>query len=249
MEKILRIGLPALLIASCQLPTPAPAPESTPTATHRTPTAPATVTPAFTPTPTLSSTPIPLFFTEEFNAGLSAWTSFLTSGETVPQLSVQSDSLVIEFTAPYTWYYAVHNPHEYSGVHLDAKFDSAGSQPLSLGLMCMYSENKGWFEYNISTDGTYGILLGQWLANGIARYTPVVHDESEYLIPGRTDYQIGLTCQPEFLWLYVNGKLFRKVNVARYELTEGKVGLTAAVLEHVPVTAVFEWLEVGAPIE
>jgi hypothetical protein len=247
MKKILFGCL--ILIAACQQTTPTSIPESTPTISLQTPTAPAAVPPTLTSTPAFTPTPIPLFFTEEFNSDLGAWTSFLTSGETVPRVFIQSDSLVIDFSRPHTWYYAVHNPHEYSDVHMDAKFDSAGNRPVSLGLMCMYSENEGWFEYNISTDGTYSILLGQWLANGIARYTPIVNDESEYLTPGRTDYEIGITCQPEFLWLSVNGKLFKKINVARYELTGGKVGITAAAFQNVPVTAVFEWFKVSEPIE
>jgi hypothetical protein len=248
MKKLLLIGLLTLTVA-CQPATSTLAPESTLTATHLTPTAPVTVTPTLTPTPLVTPTSVPFFFSEEFDSTLDAWSSFVTSGETTPNVTVQNSSLIINFPEPNTWYYAIHNAHDYSNVHVDTKFDSSGNEPTSLGLICMYSEDKGWFEYNFSSDGTYNVLLGQWLANGIARYTPIVTDTSEYLTPGRTNYGMGITCEAGELWLYINEKLFRKLNVSRYELTRGKVGIAAAAFENVPLTASFEWFKVSEPSE
>jgi hypothetical protein len=143
----------------------------------------------------------------------------------------------------------IHNAHDYFRIHVAAKFNSTDASTASMGLVCMYNEAKGWYEYNISSDGTYNILLGQWLAQGLAQYKPIVHGSSEYLTPGRTDYEIGLTCEKDFLWLYINGKLFRKLDVARFGLDRGKVGIAAAVFENAPVTAYFESFEASEPAE
>jgi hypothetical protein len=246
MKKFLLAGC-LLIAAACQPVTATPAPKSTPPAPRQTPTIPATVTQTLTPTLTFTPTLVPLYFSEEFDSDLSAWNSFVTSGDSPPQVSLQNGSLTLSFASPNTWYYAIHNAHDYSLIHVDASFDSTDSETTSLGLICMYSENGGWFEYTFSSEGTYNLLLGQWLAEGVARYTPIVYDSTEYLSLGRTDYEIGLTCEEKVLWLYIDGKLFRKLNVARYGLKEGKIGIAAAVYENVPVTAYFDWFRVSEP--
>ena len=238
-----------ILTAACQSATSTPVPASTPTTALQTPTMPATVISTFTATPHPSPTPVPLFFTEEFDSDLGAWVSFQTSGELTSTATLQNGSLVISFSSPHTWYYAVHNTHDYFKVHVDARFDSTDAGTTSMGLVCMYSEAKGWYEFNISSDGTYNILLGQWVAQGIAQYRPIVGDTSEYLSRGRTNYEIGITCEKDFLWLYIGGKLFRKLDVSRYGLEQGKVGIAAAVFENIPVTAHFESFKVSEPLE
>jgi len=248
MKKILLIGC-LTLAAACQPAAPTSAPFSTPFATVQPPTVTATAAPTFTPTPAHTPTPIPLFFTENFDSDPAAWSSFQTSGESTPVVNTQDGSLSIDFSSPNTWYYAIHNAHDYTNVHVDAAFDSGGNEPLAMGLICMYSENKGWLEYNFSTDGTYNILRGEWLATGIARYTPIANDASEYLVPGRTEYEIGITCETKTLWLYINGKLFKKINIERYQMMEGKVGIAAAVFENAPATATFDWFKVSEPGE
>jgi hypothetical protein len=54
-------------------------------------------------------------------------------------------------------------------------------------------------------------------------------------------------CQQNALWLYINRKLFRKVDVTRYGLTEGKVGFAISSFENTPVISVFDWVKVSAP--
>ena len=225
-------------------------PESRPTATHQTPPTPVTVTQTSAPVPTFSPTPFPAYFTEEFDSTLEQWTSFLTSrDEASPRVDLQNGALTLDFSAPNTWYYALHNAHEYPTVHIETKFNSAGNRPVSLGLVCSYSEEDGWVEFNITSDGTYNVLVGKWLAAGIAQYTPIASDGSEYLSSSKTDYEIGLTCRQDILQLYINGKLFRNLDFSRYEFRPGKIGVAAAVFENAPVTAYFEWLRVSEPAE
>jgi hypothetical protein len=55
---------------------------------------------------------------------------------------------------------------------------------------------------------------------------------------------IGLTCQDNTLLPHINGKLFRKVDVTRYGLTEGKIGVNASSFDEVPMIATFDWVRV-----
>lgn len=139
----------------------------------------------------------------------------------------------------------IHNAHEYSNVFVSAKF--SGTSSGSIGVICDYSESNGWYEFNLASTGTYNVLFAQWLGDGIAQYTPIASNSSEYLQPGNLSYEIGLTCQDEFLLLHINGKLFRKLDVTRYGLSKGKIGINASSFEETPMIATFDWVKVNEP--
>jgi hypothetical protein len=186
-----------------------------------------------------------MYFTEEFSTDMNAWASFQTGGEQIPAVKLENDSLRIDISSPDTWYYAIHGAHDYSEVFVSAKFSSTPSG--SMGLMCDYSESNGWYEFNIASDGTYNVLFGQWLAPGIAQYSPITTDTTEYIHAGTLDYEIGMTCIENTILLHVNGKLFRKLDVTYLGLTGGKVGVTASSFEEIPMIAIFDWFKVSEP--
>ncbi len=243
MKKLFLFGFLAL-IAACQRPTPTSVGVSTPSATLPPPPAPATVTKSFSPTPEFTPTTVPLFFTEEFDTDLQAWVSFQTGGAADPKLTLKNGLLRLDIPSPSTWYYAIHSSHDYEDVFVTAKF--VGTPAGSMGVICRYS-SSGWYEFNIASDGTYQVLFAQWLADGIAQYTPIRSDDSEYLQPGNLSYEIGLTCQDDHLLLHVNGKLFRKLDVARYELSAGKVGISSSSFDEIPMIGTFDWVKVSEP--
>jgi hypothetical protein len=248
-HSLLKIFTGIIFLTACTSPTPVPtqAELPSPTITVQPSPVPATVTMTrfATPAPTLTPTPVPLFFTEEFNTDLGAWISFQTGGAEAPTVNLENDFLRVDFSSPNTWYYAIHNAHEYSGVFVSAKF--LGTPSGSLGVICDYSESNGWYEFNVASDGTYSVLFGQWLAQGIAQYTPIATDTTEYLQPAKLDYEIGLACQDSILFLYINAKLFRKLDVTRYGLTKGRIGINASSFDEIPMTATFDWVKISEP--
>lgn len=243
MKKLFLIGLLSLTVA-CQSATLTSSNESTPTTAPHTASAPVTVTITFTSSPASTPTPVPLYFTEEFNTDMSAWGSFQTGGEAGPTLTLENDLLRLDISSPNTWYYAIQNIHDYDDVFISARF--GGTPSGSMGLLCRYNDS-GWYEFNLASDGTYSVLFAQRLADGIAQYTPITSDSSEYLQPGNLSYEIGLTCQENFLLLHINGKLFRKLDVTKYGLTRGKIGFTASSFDQTPMTATFDWVKVSEP--
>ena len=94
---------------------------------------------------------------------------------------------------------------------------------------------------------TWDRYRDQWLSEGVADYTPVAADRSEYLKHGAEKNEIGLACQDNALLLYLNGKLFRKLDVSRFGLQAGKLGLAVASFENTPVLISFDWLKVRQP--
>jgi hypothetical protein len=233
-----------LFLTACATSTQVPTQVDIPSQTSAPPTppVPATATLAFTPAPTITPTAIPMYFTEEFNSDLSAWTSFQTGGANPPVVHLENDSLRIDFSSADTWYYAVHTAHDYSNIAINANVTGTSG---SVGLVCDYSEANGWYEFNIASDRTYSILFGQWLADGIVRYTPIANDTADSLESGSLNDEIGLTCGENILLVYINGKLFRKLDVMRFGLTAGRIGITASSYSETPVTVFFNWVKVS----
>jgi len=246
MKKILLFGF-LILITACQTATSTPVPSLFPTSTPPPTPIPATVSPEPTPTLELSPTPFPRLFTENFDSKLEGWVILQAGNEAVPNIKNEDSHLILQMDAPYTWLYALYGTQDYSNIHIDTQFENRALTPSAIGVMCRYSEEKGWFEYNTSTDGTYNLLYGKWLSLGVTEYLPITDGESKEIQASGTTQTIGLTCLDTTLWLYINGKLIRKVDVSHYELTEGNVGITASSFENVPVVAAFDWVTISEP--
>lgn len=249
MKKFL-IGCLLLLTACGQVtPTPVAVPSATPTIllTETPTTIPFTETPAPTPTIEFTPTPLPRLFTNEFDAPLAGWTILQTGSEAAASVKAENNTLFLQMDSPFVWAYAVYDPQQYENMRIDARFTNQAGSPASIGLFCRYSETEGWLEYNISTDGTYNVLYGQWLANGIADYLPVLSSSSNTILPSGSSQEIGLICSGTTLSLFVDQTLIRSVDVSRFELTSGKVGITASSFENIPVIAAFDWVKVSEP--
>jgi hypothetical protein len=246
MEKLL-IGC-LILITACQ---PAARPTSIasplPTATIPPTPIPATATPQPTLTPEFTPTPFPRFFTDEFDAAFAGWDILQAGNEATPTIKTENSNFILQMDSPYTWVYAVYGAQDYGDIRIDTQFTNQAGSPASIGLVCRYSESDGWFEYNVSTDGTYSVLYGQWLAEGVADYLPILSASSNAIQPSGASQEIGLICSATTLSLLIDENIIRSVDVSRYELTQGKVGVTASSFENTPVIAAFNWVKVSEP--
>ena len=246
MKKLLLIGCLSL-ISACQPATATPALLPTPTATFPPTPIPVTDTPAPTATLAPSPTPLPRFFTNEFDSVLEGWVTLQAGNDFVPNVRAENSNLILQMDSPYAWVYTVYGAESYANVRIDAQFENRAGSPSSTGLLCRYSEENGWFEYNVSTDGTYNLLYGNWLTVGIADYLPITDGSSNLIQPSGASQQIGFLCSDTTVTLLINETIIRSVDVARYELTEGNVGITAASYENTPIIAAINWVTVREP--
>lgn len=240
-----------LLITACQPATPTPAPTTAaplfPTATFSPTPVPATVTPQATLTPEFTATPFPRLFTDQFDGSLAGWVILQAGSDAVPDVKEENSHLILQMDSPYTWAYALYGAQDYDDIRVEAQFVNQAGSPASIGLICRYSETDGWFEYNVSTDGTYNVLHGHWLASGIADYFPIVSGSSGAIQPSGAPQEIGLVCSGTTLSLLVNQSVLRSIDASRYKLTQGKIGIAAASFENAPVVAAFDWVKVSEP--
>jgi hypothetical protein len=242
MKKLLLIGC-FIFITACQSADATPAPESTPTAAALPTPAPATSTPAIpTPTDIPPPTPIPRYFTDDFTFPSSYWEFFQTGGTFAPSAVFENDRLRVDIPSADTWWMGIHTAHTYTDVFVRAKV-SAGTSG-AVGLICRYSEAFGWYEFNVASDGTYNMLYGKWLAPEVAQYIPLVTGGSNHLNTGGLDYELGLSCRGNFLNLYANDALIRRVEVTNFGLVEGNIGITASSYREAPMIVLFDWVRV-----
>jgi hypothetical protein len=195
-------------------------------------------------------TPLPpeRYFTEEFDAAPAHWSTLYASGDSNRVDLLNDDGkLTFEVYSQNTWLYAIYGAFEYEAVHIETHVESRGSLMNMMGLVCHYDEQDGWYEFNISNDGTYNVLYGQWLAEGIASYTPVLNDTSDRIATGNSINEIGLDCYEDIMQLYINGNIIRMLNVAHIGLAGGKVGLLLGSFEEAPVILAFDWVKVSEP--
>jgi hypothetical protein len=233
-----------LLGGACQTVTVAPVssaessiPASTPTKPESSPTSPA-------PTQTLQ--PAPRTFTEEFDGNVPYW-SFLQidNGHLAADPITDGGFLVFDLPAPNQWVYALYSGQEYADVRVDAKVEARTTGDGGLGLVCRYDEKSGWYEFNIFADQTYEILFGQWLAHGVARYTPLVRIQSEKIQASVNE--IGLLCEDNTLTPFINGTQMRKWQDQKIGLKNGMVGISASSFNDIPLQIAFDWVKVSEP--
>jgi hypothetical protein len=235
----------AIFLTACQ-PATAISTALPPTATQQptqTPSPSATAAPP-TVTPTLPAAP--RIFTEQFDGALPFWTFQqidLGGPETTP--SAQGGSLIFDLTATNQWVYALYSVPDYADIRLDAQVDEGAGESGAVGLVCRYTEEQGWFEFNIHADQTYEILYGKWLSPGLARYTPLFRGVSPKIKSDSNE--LGLECQGNTLTPFINGTQMRIWTDNRIGLKEGKVGISAASFAAVPFTAAYDWVKVSQP--
>ena len=245
MKKSFLLGCLILLTACQPQATPTPDAPLFPTNTPLPTPVPVTDTPAPTFTPEPSPTPFPRFFTSEFDGSLEGWVILQAGNEAVPNIAIENSRLLMQMDAPYTWVYALYGAQDYDNVSLETKFVNNALTPASIGLICRYSETDGWLEYNITTDGTYNLLYGKWLSNGVSEYVPVLDGSSGAIQPSGTEQRLGMICNGTTVSLLVDGSVIRSADISRFELRAGKVGVTASSYENVPVIASFDSVTVS----
>lgn len=230
-----------LLTLSCQQATPTLSSETIPTQTPLPSPLPVSATETLILSPSSASTPEPppRYFTDEFTSASPYWIFSQTGGLNLPSTTFENDTLRVDISSPDTWMIGIHNANTYNNVFIQTKANITSTG--SFGLICRYNEN-GWYEFNIYSDGTYNLLYGKQLTEGVAKYIPLSTEFSGHITPSS---QIGLHCQDNSLLLYVNDNLVKRIDVTNYGLGEGQIGITASSLAESPVSINFEWIKVS----
>ncbi len=222
-----------------------------------TPTSTATFTPIATATPTFTPTPeFQKYFTEEFDKDLKNWTSFIVDDKgyggsvlsTLPAdeyLEVVNSRLNYNINKTWQYVYSVYKPFEYGDVRIDARFDNRGANNNNISLICRYTEDVGWYEFNIANNGLYSILFAKIKGNGAVSYGLIESGGSNEIKQGINSNEYTGICEGNTLTLYINGVLQRTTKVKDFSLNSGKVGVSVSSFLTLPINVDVDWVKIS----
>jgi hypothetical protein len=152
---------------------------------------------------------------------------------------------VFDLQGPNQWAYALYGGAVYTDVRVEiaVQFRLAGDG--AAGIVCRYDEKQGWYELNVYADQTYQLLFGQWLAPGVARYTPLYRGQSAAIQPDANT--VELDCQGDTLTPLLNGTALRKWPELRFALQKGRIGLAASSFADAPFRVAVDSVKVSEP--
>lgn len=209
----------------------------------------ATTVPTKTPIPATPTPKIQQFFTEDFQgASIESWSYFLRSGdESKFSISAEPDGLLFELTGQRIFSYVVYDAFEYEEVRVDATVENQGVNDNNITLFCRYSEEKGWYEFNIYSSGLYDMYFTKPDSAGNLNYGLIAEGGSNNINMGQAVNEYGIMCEKDALTLFINGKEIRTIGIPSYVLEGGKVGVSVSSFGQVPVKVLIQEVKISEP--
>jgi hypothetical protein len=184
-----------------------------------------------------------VIYSTEFDALLSDWVYFLMSGdESNVSAEIADSKLKIEIDARDTWYYLYLDAMTVDNVRLDTRVENLGVNNNNVSLFCRYSDDRGWYEFNIANNGEYNIYFYDAVNN---RYNSLWSGGSTAIKMGKGVNEYTAICQGDSLGLWINGVEAKIIKNDR--LTEGNVGLSLSSFNVTPVVAEFDYFVASVP--
>jgi hypothetical protein len=237
-------------------PTTTPVPTNTPMPTNTA--LPPTATETNTPIPPTSTPEFEQYYTEEFQKDLKYWPNFIVSDsgyggaviekEPTDKVILSAEDGFYKFDIEKTWQYvySTYDPFEYQDVRVDTRVDNLGTNENSISLICRYTKDSGWYEFNVANSGLYSILYAKVRPeDGYVSFTLIEQGGSNKIKQGNAVNDYGIICKGDALTLYINDNLTKEVKDNR--LTSGKVGISLSSFPLLPVKANFDWVKISQP--
>jgi hypothetical protein len=233
--------------------TPATPPPATEPPATEAPTQPQVEEPSPAPTePPVQEPSAEEFFTEEFDNDIANWSRLNVTGSTETnvdglKLEVDDSRLVFDFDTKQLYTYLFYDPFEYENVALEVNAENRGMNDNSVSLICRYSEDDGWYEFNVANSGLYNILYGFYQADGNIGYSRIADGGSNKIKSGKEVNTYKITCNDRKLALYINGTETRVIEDNQHVLRKGKIGISVSSFNQLPVKVEFDWVKVSEP--
>ena len=186
----------------------------------------------------------PAFFTEDFNGDMDNWSYFLMSGSEMDMdLYADDDSLVFDLRGANQWVYTIYDPYYYSDVMIEVLAENKGKNTNNVSLICNYSDEYGWYEFNITNGGMYDILVYDEIDG---EYVTLTSGGSVHVKTGRNTNIYTAVCQGNQLALYINGYLEKENYDNIYNLKEGQVGVSVSSFDVLPILVEIDYFDISS---
>jgi S1-C subfamily serine protease len=188
----------------------------------------------------------PSYFTEEFNGTIPDWSYFLMSGdEKKMNLNTDNGKLVFDLTGKDLYVYLMYDPFSYQNVRIDASADNRGLNENSVSLICRYSKDEGWYEFNVGNDGLWQVFVFDKVTGG--KYQMLNSGGSVAIKSGKAINEYTAICSGTTLSLYINGVKATSFEETHYALREGLVGIGVSSYKVMPIIVGFDWVKISEP--
>lgn len=204
------------------------------------------------------------YFTENFDTDSGQWSHFvvdasilLTSPRSLPSvdssdpdhmsLQVTDGHLAFDLGAKGLWVYALYDGAEYNDVKMEVTADNRGVNDNNVSLICRYSQENGWYEFNIANNGLYDILYGKLTPDNKAVYRKIADGGSNKIHQGKDTNTYGISCKGRTLVLTINGFETRRLTDNEIVLDSGKVGVSVSSFNALPVNVLMDTVTISQP--
>ena len=198
------------------------------------------------------------FYTENFDGDTNLWTYFLVDGSKRDPVFVEDDfgtmfvgtdneSLSFSLESEGQWAYVTYDAYEYSDVRIDVIAENRGVNNNNVTLICRYSPDEGWYEFNIANNGLYWIYHAIIRDDGHVIYSQLADGGSNKIKAGKETNQYGITCKDRTLSLYINGYETRVLEENKFALRDGLIGVGVASFKALPVKLEYDLITISQP--
>jgi hypothetical protein len=203
-----------------------------------------------------TSTIVSKYFQEDFNGNLDGWSHYVVDGSTLQilqkdpndmNLGIQNGFFVFDLKGKSEWVDAIYNTQTYDDVRIDVSAANRGANKNNIGLICRYSVNRGWYEFDITNSGLYYIYYAQKSPDNKIIYSPLANGGSNKIKAGLNTNKYAVTCQGRTLTLYINDIQTRQIDDNQYDLKSGNIGVSVASFDVLPITVGFDWIKISQP--
>lgn len=218
-----------------------------------------TVAPSPTPIPPTPTPEFQQYYTEEFEKDLKYWPFFVVDGrgyggsvlakEPIEKITLSAEGGFFKFDIGRTWQYvySTYDPFDYEDVRVDARVENQGTNNNNISLICRYSKEGGWYEFNIANSGIYDILYGKVGENGAVNYALIFEGGSNKIKQGLDVNEYTVVCKGDTLTLFINGNQTREIKDTKFALKSGKVGISVSSFQSLPVKVNVDWIKISQP--
>jgi S1-C subfamily serine protease len=185
-----------------------------------------------------------IYYRSEFDNGLSDWSYFLTQGQDSGFSAQAVDGKFhFEFTDTDTYVYMINNALEVDNVQIDTRAENLGRNNNNVSLICRYSDNRGWYEFNIANNGLWWIYLYDDSLN--QPYVELAKGGSNLIKMGKDTNDYTAICNGNQLTLGINGKVVK--TITDNTLKSGKTGLSVSSFNVTPIIVDFDDFILSVP--
>lgn len=183
-------------------------------------------------------------FTEEFIDEITGWSNFLQGNNNTIRYAryyQEGGKLIFDIDAVDTGLYLIYEDHSYVNVEMKVSAENILTRS-SISLICGYSETRGWYEFNISTQGTY--TLRKFDAQG--KSTIIRQGGSRSIRVGQdvNDYTLNCIASKSISFSVNNTKVIEE---ADFYVPVGRAGIAVWVTDLHPIRVEIDKITIKNP--